>query len=95
MGRIHVTVGPQSIDFRASSTVGAVVNYIRERYVLQGRGLEVDHLALVEGNDFDAGTTYSFVGGIPLGKSPSLAIYQLILCWLKHFTCCALNPMSL
>ena len=73
MERIQVTVGPQTIDFRVSLTVGAVENKIRERCVLQGGGLEFDHLALVEGDVLVAGTTYSFVGGIPLGKSPSPA----------------------
>jgi hypothetical protein len=93
METFSVTGGTQTIDFRALLTVGAVQNNIRERYVLQSGGFEFDHLALVEGDAFVAGTTYSFVGGIPLGKSPSPAIYQLIICWLKHFTCCALNSM--
>ena len=76
MERIHVTVGPQTIDYRASTTVEAVENRIRSRCVLQGGGLELDGLALVEGDVLVAVTTYSFVGGIPLGKSPSPAIYQ-------------------
>ena len=76
MERIHVTVGSLTIDFRASMTVDAVENTIRSRCVLQGGGLELDGLALAEGDAFVAGTTYSFVRGIPLGKSPSPAIYQ-------------------
>ena len=76
MERIHVTVGPQTINFRASLTVGAVENKIRAGCVLQGGWLELDGLALVDGDVFVAGTTYSFVRGIPLGKSPSPAIYQ-------------------
>ena len=69
MERIHVTVGPQTIDYRASLTVEAVKNEIRSRCGLQFGGLELDGLSLVEGDVFVAGTTYSFVGGIPLGKS--------------------------
>jgi hypothetical protein len=68
MERIHVTVGPQTIDFRASMTVEAVKNEIRNRCVLQGGGLELDGLVLIEGDAFVPDTTYSFVGGIPLGK---------------------------
>ena len=61
-----MTVG--HIDFRASMTVEAVENKIRSRCVLQGGGLELDGLVLIEGDAFVPGTTYSFVGGIPLGK---------------------------
>jgi hypothetical protein len=68
MERIHVTVGPQTIDFRASMTVEAVKNEIRSRCVLQGGGLELDGLVLIEGDDFVPEKTYNFVGGIPLGK---------------------------
>jgi hypothetical protein len=68
MERIHVTVGHETIDFRATMTVEAVENKIRSRCVLQGGGLEVDGLVLIEGDAFVPGTTYSFVGGIPLGK---------------------------
>ena len=63
-----MTVGPQTIDFRASMTVEAVKNEIRSRCGLQFGGLELDSLVLVEGDSFVAGTTYSFVGGIPQGK---------------------------
>lgn len=75
MDRIHVIVGPETIDFRASMTVEVVENRIREGCVLQGGWLELDGLALVDGDDFVAGQTYNFVGGIPQGKSPSPAIY--------------------
>jgi hypothetical protein len=68
MERIHVTVGPQIIDFRASMTVEAVKNEIRSRCGLQFGGLELDGLNLVEEDAFVLGTTYSFVGGIPQGK---------------------------
>jgi hypothetical protein len=68
MERIHVTVGPQTIDFRASMTVEAVKNEIRSRCVLQGGGLELDGLVVIEGDAFVPETTYNFVGGIPLGK---------------------------
>jgi hypothetical protein len=68
MERIHVTVGPQTIDFRASMTVEAVGNEIRSRCGLQFGGLELDGLVLIEGDAFVPETTYSFVGGIPLGK---------------------------
>jgi hypothetical protein len=68
MERIHVTVGPQTIDFRASMTVEDVGNEIRSRCGLQFGGLELDGLVLIEGDAFVPETTYSFVGGIPLGK---------------------------
>jgi hypothetical protein len=68
MERIHVTVGPQTIDFRASMTVEAVENEIRGSCVLQGGRLELDGLVLIEGDAFVPETTYNFVGGIPLGK---------------------------
>jgi hypothetical protein len=68
MERIHVTVGPETIDFRSSMTVEAVENKIRSRCVFQGGGLELDGLVLIEGDAFVPGTTYSFVGGIPQGK---------------------------
>jgi hypothetical protein len=68
MERIHVTVGPQTIDFRASTTVEAVENKIRNSCVLQGGRLELDGLVLIEGDAFVPETTYNFVGGIPLGK---------------------------
>jgi hypothetical protein len=68
MERIHVTVGPQTIDFRASMTVDAVKNEIRGSCGLQGGRLELDGLVLIEGDAFVPETTYSFVGGIPLGK---------------------------
>ena len=71
-----MTVGSLTIDFRTSMTVEAVQNEIRSRYGLQFGGLELDGLAIVDGDALVAGTTYSFVGGIPLGKSPSPAIYQ-------------------
>ena len=63
-----MTVGPQTIDFRASMTVEAVKNEIRSRCGLQFGGLEFDGLVLIEGDAFVPETTYSFVGGIPLGK---------------------------
>ena len=63
-----MTVGPQTIDFRASMTVEAVKNEIRSRCGLQFGGLELDDLNLVEEDAFVLGTTYSFVGGIPQGK---------------------------
>ena len=63
-----MTIGPQTIAFRASMTVEAVKNEIRSRSGLQFGGLELDSLALVEGDAFVPGTTYSFVGGIPQGK---------------------------
>jgi hypothetical protein len=68
MERIHVTVGPETIDFRASMTVEAVEKKIRSSCVLQGGRLELDGLVLIEGDAFVPGTTYSFVGGIPQGK---------------------------
>jgi hypothetical protein len=68
MERIHVTVGPQTIDFRASMTVEAVENKIRSRCGLQFGGLELDGLVLIEGDAFVPKTTYSFVGVIPPGK---------------------------
>ena len=76
MEKIDVVVGPETISFRAFTSVEAVKKSIRERYVLQGGGLELDGLVVVEGDDFVAGKTYSFVGGIPQGKSLSPAIYQ-------------------
>ena len=57
-------------------TAEAVKNEIRSRCVLQGGGLELNGLALVGGDALLAGATYSFVGGIPLGKSP-LSINEL------------------
>jgi hypothetical protein len=65
MERIHVTVGPQTIDFRASMTVEAVEKKIRAGHGLQFGWLELDGLVLIEGDAFVPGTTYSFVGGIP------------------------------
>jgi hypothetical protein len=62
-----VTVGPQTIDFRASM-IEAVENKIRGSCVLQGGRLELDGLVSTEGDAFVPETTYSFVGGIPLGK---------------------------
>ena len=92
VSRIHVTVGPQTVDFRASMTVEAVEKTIRGKYGLQFGGLELDNLDLVEGDAFVPGTTYSFVGGIPLGKSPSLL--PINESFAGSSTCCALNPMS-
>ena len=57
-----MTVGPQTIDYRASMTVEAVENRIRAGCVLQGGWLELDGLALVEGDVFVAGTTYILWG---------------------------------
>jgi hypothetical protein len=68
MERIHVTVGLQTIDFRASMTVEAVKNEIRAGRGLQFGWLELDGLVLIEGDAFVPETTYNFVGGIPLGK---------------------------
>jgi hypothetical protein len=68
MERIHVTVLPATIDFRASMTVEAVKNEIRSSCGLQFGRLELDGLVLIEGDAFVPGTTYSFVGGIPQGK---------------------------
>lgn len=68
MERIHVAVGTQTIDFRASMTVNAVQNIIRERCVLNGGWLELDNLVLAEDDVFADGRTYNFVGGISPGK---------------------------
>ena len=68
MERIHVAVGTQTIDFRASMTVNAVQNIIRERCVLNGGWLELDNLVLTDEDTFVAGETYNFVRGIPQGE---------------------------
>jgi hypothetical protein len=47
MERIQVTVGPQTIDFKASMTVEAVENKIRGKFGLQFGGLELDGLVLL------------------------------------------------
>ena len=48
--------------------VEAVKNDIHSSCVLQGGRLELDSLVLVEGDAFVPQTTYSFVGGISIGK---------------------------
>ena len=68
MERIHVTVGPRTIDFRPSMTVKAVEDKIRTGFVLQGGWLELDNLVLAEDDVFADGRTYNFVGGISPGK---------------------------
>ena len=69
MATIRVNVGRQELVFRMTATLENVQKIIRGSCGLElGRLEDLDGVTLTTGDDFIAGATYNFVGGMAPGK---------------------------